>query len=285
MTEAAEAPDAGHVDEIADELAAEAAPGLEVVSDETAAVEPAESREEVLVLDFGGQYSQLIARRIRECGVFSELLPHDVSARPDPRAQPARPGPLGRPRLRVRRRRAAAADRAARARDPGAGHLLRDAADGPRARRQGRAGPGRRVRALAADDRRRGRHAARRAAGRAAVLDEPPRHRLRGSARVRGAGVEQRVPGRGLRGHRARALRDPVPPRGRPHALRVRGADPVPPRHRRLPREVVAGLGDRRAGRGDPRAGRRRARDLRPLRRASTPPPPRCSSTGRSATG
>ena len=37
-----------------------------------------ELREEVLVLDFGGQYSQLIARRIRECGVFSELLPHDI---------------------------------------------------------------------------------------------------------------------------------------------------------------------------------------------------------------
>ena len=39
----------------------------------------AATSQEVLVLDFGGQYSQLIARRVRECGVFSELLPHDVS--------------------------------------------------------------------------------------------------------------------------------------------------------------------------------------------------------------
>jgi GMP synthase (glutamine-hydrolysing) len=38
-------------------------------------VRPAAS-EEVLVLDYGGQYSQLIARRIRDCGVFSELLGH-----------------------------------------------------------------------------------------------------------------------------------------------------------------------------------------------------------------
>jgi GMP synthase (glutamine-hydrolysing) len=51
----------------------------EPASPETLEVAPPRSaREEVLVLDYGGQYSQLIARRIRECGVFAELLPSDT---------------------------------------------------------------------------------------------------------------------------------------------------------------------------------------------------------------
>jgi GMP synthase (glutamine-hydrolysing) len=49
---------------------------------------PAAATEEVVVLDYGGQYSQLIARRVRECGVFSELLPHHVSLEEIARRRP-----------------------------------------------------------------------------------------------------------------------------------------------------------------------------------------------------
>lgn len=36
-------------------------------------------KELVLVIDFGGQYNQLIARRVRECGVYCEVHPHTLS--------------------------------------------------------------------------------------------------------------------------------------------------------------------------------------------------------------
>lgn len=34
------------------------------------------TKEYILILDFGGQYNQLIARRVRECGVFCEVYPY-----------------------------------------------------------------------------------------------------------------------------------------------------------------------------------------------------------------
>lgn len=40
--------------------------------------ETKEPREVVLILDFGAQYGQLIARRVRECRVYCEIVPHDT---------------------------------------------------------------------------------------------------------------------------------------------------------------------------------------------------------------
>ena len=60
--------------------------------------------DEVVVLDYGGQYSQLIARRVRECGVFSELLPHHVGAEEVARRKPKGLILSGGPGVGVRRR-------------------------------------------------------------------------------------------------------------------------------------------------------------------------------------
>ncbi len=46
-----------------------------------ASTTPSSIKEDrILILDFGSQYSQLIARRVREAGVFCEMYPYDIDA-------------------------------------------------------------------------------------------------------------------------------------------------------------------------------------------------------------
>ena len=48
-------------------------------------VQPTES---ILIIDFGSQVTQLIARQIREAGVYSEIVPFSTAAEAFQRMQP-----------------------------------------------------------------------------------------------------------------------------------------------------------------------------------------------------
>ena len=133
----------------------------------------------MLVVDFGAQYAQLIARRVREAGVYSEIVPH---THPPPRSR--RKNPVG---IILSGGPSSVYEAGAPALDagvfdlgvPDARHLLRLPGDGAGARRRGRQHRPARVRRDGCRAHRRRRRPARRPAGRAERLDEPRRLRSR----------------------------------------------------------------------------------------------------------
>ena len=128
-------PPRGH----ASPLAARDAPVLQGGMTDTDAAPAASGHDRILILDFGSQVTQLIARRLRENGVYCEIWPFNAAPeRAHRRIRAARHRALRRPGQRHRRRKPARPGRRFRGEGAGARHLLRPAGARGATRRHGR---------------------------------------------------------------------------------------------------------------------------------------------------
>ncbi len=236
---------------------------------------PKAASSRILILDFGAQYSQLIARRVREAHVYCELHPADVDIAAIRAFAPTGIILSGGPSSVLDAGCARHGPWRLRARGPDPRHLLWAPAHRAAPRRPRRVRRGSRVRARVAQAR------VRRSALRGPVAGRRA-HRLDESRRpgARAAGghaADRDFRGLPLRGGSFRRhsrlftrkgsdLGRSIPSRGRPH--RRRSPDPRELRapHLRLSAHLDDVLLRRRHGRGDPAAGGKRAGRLRPFR-------------------
>ena len=104
----------------------------------------------ILIIDFGSQVTQLIARRVREAGAYCEIVPFDKACEAFAALRPKRRHPFRRAGLGAGGGQPARAAGDIRGRHPGSRHLLRADDDGRAARRRGGERPPPRVRPRAA---------------------------------------------------------------------------------------------------------------------------------------
>ena len=224
------------------------------------------THQTIVVLDFGSQFTQLIARRLRELSIYSEILPFDTSPAEIARRRPVGIILSGGPKS-VSEPGAPRCERAVlESGVPVLGicygmQLMTDLMGGevaPAPHREFglatiRIEPGAPLFALGPR--------------RAARLGQPRRFRRGGAAGLRRHRDERQRAGGGDGRPGAGTLRAPVPPRGRAHRSRARHPPEFRLRRLRLHRRLDDGVVCRGSDRADPRAGRRRARGVRAERR------------------
>ncbi len=226
----------------------------------------------VLILDFGAQYTQLIARRVRELGVYCEIHPWDITDAEVRAFQPRGVILSGGPESVTDANPPKAPGGSVRARGTRARHLLRHADDGAAARRPRRGLDGAGVR-LCRSDRDRREPAARSSGGPprqprpagSRCLDESRRSRRRPAGRLHCHRLHGLDSIRRDGGRASAVLRRAVPPRGDSYHSGCTAPRALRARDRRLRCALEHRQHHRGRDRAGPRPGRKRQGTVGPL--------------------